>query len=52
MKQTDFKTKKSEKMHVFNLGKSRQNLGKMVEYDKTDVRFVFSDLDYPLLGIF
>ena len=35
-----------------NLGKSRQNLGKTVEYDKMDVIFVISDLDYPLLGIF
>jgi hypothetical protein len=39
-------------MHFFDLGKSRQNLGKTVEYDKTDVIFVISDLDYPLLGIF
>ena len=37
-------------MHFFDLGKSWQNLGKTVEYDKTDVRFVISDLDYPLLG--
>jgi hypothetical protein len=39
-------------MHFVDLGKSWQNLGKTVEYDKMDVRFVFSDLDYPLLGIF
>jgi hypothetical protein len=45
-------TEKVEKMHFLNLGKSRQNLGKTVVYDKMDVRFVISDLDYLLLGIF
>src|SRR5688572_8083568 len=43
---------KKQKIHFLSILEKVENLGKTVEYDKTDVKFVISDLDYPLLGIF